>query len=504
MAKRKKRNAVTLVLLLLALAVLFGVYFWYTNKTKENEEQDATPAIDLVTIDTNQISSLHYIREDMDIVLVMQDDVWVSKEEPGRPIKQDNVEEILTAIADIKAERVISETAENLVDYGLDKPDSVLEVTLLDGSTITIKIGIELIHSLGYYGMVNDDGKVYQLPRVLGAALQHTNTEMTEVEDGPKVDAANITYISITNKNGTDYEIKKDTEKLYNNSGNNIYPWRLIKPYGEGYTADEAKIQEIQPYYTSIFFLECVDYKDDNLAKYGLDDPAAIVHVGHIATRTETLEKPELDPETNKLITEKTVSEPSEYKLYIGNKDEAGNYYVRLEGSKAVYTLSSTKVERMINVDVFNLINRYAVMPNIVDVDKIQAVVDGKTYDMEIKRRTEKDAEGKEKTVETFFFNGKEVEAKAFKSDLYQNMISAQYDAEIKKEINLDGVEPILSMNFHLFGEAEGTVSANFYPYDESFAIIQKPDGLTFFADKRRIDAIIEAITTFTGKKKEQ
>jgi hypothetical protein len=500
MAKRKKRNAITLVLLLLALAVLFGVYFWSTNYTKDKEEQEETPAIDLVKIDAAQISSIHYVRKDADIILVKQEDTWVSKEEPGRPINQDYVKAMLNAIKDVKAERAIAEKPENLADFGLEEPEALLEVTLKDGKTITIKTGIEVTNSQGYYGLVNDDGTVYQLPKELGLALQYDNTQMTAIAKSPDIDANNITHISITNKNGTDYEIKKDAEKLYNNSGNNIYPWRIIKPYGEGYTADEAKVKEIQPYYTNINFFKCVDYKGDNLSTYGLDAPAATIKVGYFVARTEKLDKPEMDPETKKLVTEKTVNDPHEYMLYIGNKDEEGNYYVRLEGSNSVYTLEGERVDKMLNINAFNLLNRYTLLPNIVDVDKIQAIVNGTTYNMEIKQRTEKDDKGKDTTVSTYYFNGKEAEDKAFKTNLYQVMISSQYDAEINEDINLEGVEPVLSMSFHLIGEGEGTVSAKFYPYNDSFSIIQRPDGLSFFADKRRIDAIVEAITSFTGK----
>ena len=89
----------------------------------------------------------------------------------------------------------------------------------------------------------------------------------------------------------------------------------------------------------------------------------------------------------------------------------------------------------MLDVDAFSLLDKYVLMPNIVDVDRIQAEVNGKTYDMEIKRTTEKDDEGKEKTVSTYFFNGKESEEKAFKAN-YQAMIAAQYDSVIKDEIS--------------------------------------------------------------------
>lgn len=503
MSKRKKKNVLTLVFLLIALAALCGVYFWYNERIKEKEEE--TSAISLTSIDTDSISSMHYVHDDADIVLVLKDDVWISEEEPERPIKQSNVTQILNAIKEIKADRVVTEKAESLAEYGLEEPESLLEVSLKDGSTVTIKVGKELINSEGYYGMVNNDGKVYQLSSDLGSALQFANTELTDIrdEDSPKIESDNITYISVQNKNGTDIELKKYADKVYDNAGNALNYWKILKPYGEGYAADDTKMSEVLSNYSKLSYLACVDYNCDDFAGYGLDDPAATIHVGYNVTRTKKLDKPEKDPDTDKLITEKTYYDPYEYTLYIGNKNDEGNYYVRMDGSKAVYTLYNGKVDEMLNVDAFNLLYVYALMPNIQEVDKIEAVVNGKSYNMEIKRRTEKNDEGKEETVATYYFNGKESEEKAFKTDLYMKMITSQYDAEIKEDVNLEGVEPILAMSFHVFGDGEGTYSAEFYPYNESFDIIKKPDGKTFFADKRRIDSIIEAITTFTGKAKE-
>lgn len=502
MSKRKRKNVITLGLLLVALAVLCGVYFWYSDRAKKKQEQEETPKIDLVDIDIEQISSMHYVKDDADIILVKQGDVWISQSEPGRPIKQSNVTNILNAIKSIKADRIVTENPDNLADFGLEKPEALLEVNLQDGSTVTIKVGIEVIHSQGYYGMVNNDGKVYQLSRDLGLAMRYNNTDMTELEDTPDIESANVTYIKVAYKNGTEYELKKYDEKIYSNAGNTLCPWKVLKPYGKEYGADAEKMQELQGFYAGISYLACVDYKAEDLAKYGLEDPEYVVHVGYNVARTEKLDKPEKDPATDQLITEKTYYDPHEYKLYIGNKNEDGNYYVIMEGSKAVHTMDDNRVDRMINIDPFSLLDAYVMMPNISEVDKIEVVTGGKNYNMEIKRSTEKDDKGEEKTVSSYFFNGEEVEEKPFKT-MYQVMISTQYDSEIKEEISLEGVEPVLSMSFHLFGDGEGTYSVDFYPYNDSFNIIKKPDGLTFFADKRRVDAVIESVTTFTGKTSE-
>jgi len=499
MSKRKKKNAATLILLLVALAALSGVYFWYSKKGDEKEE---AAKISLVEIDADAISSIHYLREDTDITFVKQDDKWISRDEPDRPIYQNYVNSIVNAIKSIQAERIVSENPERLADYGLDNPQTALEITLNDGKVIIIKLGSQIIDSKGYYGLVNDGNIVYQLPNSIGNVLKRSDVEFTDVEDTPDVESSNITYFKVALKNGTEYEFEKETELFFNNAGNTFDSWKILKPYGETYTADGTKIQEQLEYYTNLNFLSCVDYKGEDLSKYGLDEPYATVHVDYYETRTETLETPEKDPETGEEIKEKTVQEPREYTLFIGDKNEDGNYYVRLEGSKAVHVMDDEKIDNMINIKPFDLLHHFALMPNISQVDWIEAEVNGTLYRMEITHKTEKDDEGEEKTISTYYYNGREVEEKAFKK-LYQTMISSQYDAEVSEEVNLEGKEPVLSLSFHLFGEGEGTYSAKFYRYNDSFDIIEKPDGKVFFADKRDTDAIMNAISSFTGKTSE-
>lgn len=500
MAKRKKRNAITLVSLLLALAALIGVYYWYSNRPVKEDTQDIPTTIDLATIDTTQISTLHYVKGDANLTLVQQDDTWVSKDEPGRPINQDYVKAILNAINDIKADRKIMDNPENLADYGLAEPAASLEVTRKDGTTVTIKIGSKAGNSLGYYGMVNDDGTVYLLPIEMGTALQYDNIQMTAVEKAPAITAANITYIGITNRDGENYELKYDDSGVLDNTGNNLASWLILKPYGEGYTADSSKIEEIQPNYTTFNYIKCVDYTGKNLSLYGLDNPAATIDIGYFVPRTETLATPETDPQTGQEVTEKTINDPYEYKVYVGSKDEDGNYYVMVDGSSLVYTINAGTIDKMLTIDAFSLLNHFICIPNIINVDNVVFDIEGTKYTMDIKHTTQRNADGNDESVITGYYNGKEAELEAFKA-LYTTMVSARFDAEIKDEVKTDGVTPYLTMSFHIFGANEQTITASFLPYNDSFFIVKKSDGARFFADKRKIEDMAAAVSSFTGIK---
>jgi hypothetical protein len=499
MAKRKKRNAITLVSLLLALAALIGVYYWYSNKPASTENtEEATPTIALAKIDTTQISSLHYVKGDADLTLVLENNVWASKNEPGRPINQDYVKAILNAYNDINADRVINEKPENLADYGLAEPSASLEVTKSDGTVVSVKIGNVAGDSLGYYGLVNNDGIVYLLPIEMGTALQYTDAQMTAVIEAPEITAENIDYINIANRDGQNYELKLDDTGKLDNTGNNIYQWQILQPYGEGYTADTQKVSEIQSNYSSFKFIQCVDYSGQDLSKYGLDNPTATIDVGYFVPRTEPLPTPELGPTTGQQVTEKTIKDQFAYKIFVGNKDEAGDYYVQPDGTNAVYTIQASTIDKMLTMDNFSLMNKYILIPNIANVDQVSVDVNGTAYNMTIERTTQKNADGKDETVATYYFNGNKVDESAFKN-LYTAMVSPQYDAEIQEDVKTDGVTPYLTMSFHIFGDNERTISASYLPYNDSFFIVKKADGTRFLVDKRKIEDLGKLISSFTG-----
>jgi hypothetical protein len=493
MAKRKKKNAITLGFLALALIVLIGIYFWYDNyqKSKENTaDSDEEQTIDLAMVDTTQVDSIHYVKGDTDLTFILVNDVWVEQKDEERPINQEHITSILNAIKELKADRLIMESPEDLSDYGLEQPQAILTATMKDQSIVTVKIGDEATDSSGYYGLVNENSTVYLMPTELGAALQYNDLQMTALPETPSITAENITHIAIDNRTGEDYELLYSDEEKLDNTGSNMYAWQFIKPYGEGYTADSTKVSELQAKYTTFSYLTCVDYKGEDPGKYGLEDPASSLLVGYFVSRTEALPTPETDPDTGKEVTEKTYNDPYEYKIYIGNQDEEGNYYVRIEDSNAVYTMSSESVVSMLQIDAFSLLNPYILLPSLDNVDKVTVQVGDTTYHMGIDHKS---------TTSTYTFNGKDSDEDTFKT-LYQQLIGITYDSAIPSDISAGNETPYVTLTYHIFGDNERTISASFLPYDDNFYIVKKNNDTRFFADKRAVDDIAKALDSFTGK----
>ena len=498
MSGKRKRNSFTMVSLLMVLAVLIVVYYAYNKKGFPEETDDKNSSteenITVATIDTDKVNSVHYIGKDADIILTLEDNLWISEEEPGRPINQSYVENLVNLVKTINARRLVSEDGDNLSEYGLDNPRAYLKLTMEDQTSLTLKIGDKSTGISGNYGMVNEDNKVYLLNPTYGSGLEYSDIDFTAVESKPEINAENIEHIQVINRDEDDFELVMNNDNKYNHINSSISNWVIIKPYDGVYAADPSKVTDLQRDYSDFSFQACVDYSGDSFGQYGLDNPVASVYVRYLETHTEALDEPEIDPSTGEEIKEKVTYDNKEYKLYIGDKADESNYYVKREGSDYVYTMRATLVEKMINHSPFDLLSSFILIPNIDTVNSIDIGIDGRAYRMEIKRANTANEDGEEEVRVTYYINNKEVEEGRFKK-VYQDMIGAKYDAELKEDANLDdNLKPYLTISYNIEAEGNTTHQVSFLPYDESFYLVDTGNKLHFLADKRQIDNITQAV----------
>lgn len=489
MAKRKKKNAVTLISLLLVMVVLVGVYVWYGNREHKESTTEDEKSISLGSIDKDKVKEVHYVGTDYTMDFTLQDGIWESTEEPDRPIEQGNVLGIIATLSDISAKKVIAESLDDPARFGLDHPKPSIELTLEDGKKVTIKVGIAAPTEDGYYALINNDNKVYLVDSSYATGLTYTNVSMTRIQKAPDIDPASLNYIKVEKRDGQDVELMMNEKGAKDNSGFNTNRWQFIKPYKDGYTANDTEVDKIRQNYATFSFKGCADYKGDDLKKYGLDQPVATVSVGYyVNAQTPT----PTNGASGGIKSESMASK--RFKIFIGNKADDDNYYVRVDGIKSVYLLPSSNVESMMNVEAFSLINSYASMPNIKNVDQILINSNNKTYKIEIKTDHTKNSDDDNET-QTFLYQGKEVDGETVRA-LYRSLVSVMYEAPLKDKVDINKIKPKLTISFHM-PDNNATVSTSLLPYNDSFDIIDKGTGIYFLMDTRKVDLIEKAITDF-------
>ena len=482
MAKRRKKNQITLISLLVATVFLSVFYIWYINRDKlrnkgidDSTSSSDTDSLILATMDPDLIEEIHFRNENADMTFILEEDVWVLASDRQRPIKQNNVKGMVGLVDEVKANRLVSENPKDLEQYGLTDPYAVLVATQSDGKSLTISIGNQVTAGKGYYAQLEGDNSVYILPELFGTYLSYSDDYMTLVEHGPNIDATSIFHIEVLNEDGNDIEIIYDSDSKYHDAVTPIHAWAILKPYGQAYSADGSKISDLLSNYNNFRFLTCVEYDAKDYDKYGLMNPQATVAIEYYQQQDDNTE---------------TIG----FKLHIGDMDDKGDYYVRKDGDKAVYTMNSAAVERMLNVDSFSLLSPYINIYTISDVDKIVIETEGKTYTFEIKREIITNEDGEE-TKSTYYFNDQVTEEALFK-DLYKIIINAMYDVELDEEVSISELEPVLTMSFYIKGSSLPDTTS-YYPYGDSLYLVDSGYPIIFAADKRKIDKLIDAVSKF-------
>ena len=503
MTKRKKKNLITIISLLLVLILMLGFYIWYINKDKfdRNDTSGGSGVSDIAssniiaTMDSELINKIHFKNSNADMTLVREDDLWLLEANKDRPIKQNYLQNMINLVVEIKTDRIVNEKANDLGQYGLSSPYAYIEATQSDGKTIALSIGNKITGGQGYYAKLLGDDSVFIVSANYGTQLSYSDANMTQVEHGPNIVSENIYHLEVLQKERDDFELIYDPDSIYHMAGTPLLSWAVLKPYEEVYSADTTKVSELLANYGSFSFLNCVEYNVENFAVYGLEEPKASVYVGYYDQYEQELPEPATDSNTGTEINSKTITEEKSFKLYVGETDDKGDYYVRKDGDKAVYTMKATNVEKMLNIDTFSFLNTFVNIYNIDSLNKIEIDIKGKPYTMEIKRDTIINDAGEEEIASTYYYNGSIADEDVFK-DVYQAMISAKIDSQLNKEVSPGDSEPVLTLAYHIEGYEEPFTTV-YYSYDDSFYLIDKGYPIRFVADKRKIDIIIYAIEEF-------
>ncbi|HHT88839.1 MAG TPA: DUF4340 domain-containing protein, partial [Clostridiales bacterium] len=449
----------------------------------------------IAALDPDLIDTIYYKNENADITLVLEDDTWVYTEEKERPINKYYVSYLINIIDSIRAERVVNENPEDLSLYGLDSPKAIIKGSQPDGKTVALMIGEKTTAGDGHYVKLENDDTVYLVKRIPETHLSFSLTDMTDIEHGPSIETNNIYHIEIIQSDKEDFELIYDVDSKYHIAATPYLSWAILKPYETAYAADSTKVSEFLTKYSSFNFSVCIDYNAEDFAQYGLEDPKASIFIEYYEKRNEKLDEPEIDPDTGEEITSRTVKDEKSFRLYIGERNEDGDYYVRKEGDNAVYIMKASNLDSKLEADAFDMLSKFVNIYNIETINNIDIDINGVLYNMKIERDKIINDEGEEEIKKTYYYNWSVADEEVFK-DVYQVMISALIDTQLDEVVSVSGKEPVLTLTYYVEGYDE-PFKTSYYPYDESFYLIDNGTPVRFVADKRKIDAIIKAVQEF-------
>ncbi|MET0283062.1 MAG: DUF4340 domain-containing protein [Polyangiales bacterium] len=169
-------------------------------------------------------------------------------------------------------------TVEDNGQFGLDKPRFRVRY-VVGGATHVLAVGNEDVHGEGLYVRVDDDPKVFVVPRMLLEVIDHDPGYYRDKTLFPELTVAWANVLSVRNGSLVREFHKQDKR------------WWLEQPSDKRY-ADEKKIDTILQALSSLRASREVEPKDEAAAKQALMQPTLVVDVSVVPDEAREDKKP--------------------------------------------------------------------------------------------------------------------------------------------------------------------------------------------------------------------
>lgn len=319
------------------LICLAGVYFLLGRYNEQNEEAaaDAASGETILEIDTENLVSASFSIDGTKQTFVKDGDEWILEGDDTFPVDSSALLSCLSGLTPLKAQRTLTDVSD-LSEYGLDEPQNTVTLTDAEGSQTVITFGDANANTTDDYLMLDEDtATVYTVESSFLDSLSKNLYDYALSDDLPQLQTDEITGIQVS---GTDSDYE-----LANTDGT----WMVADDQGVTENADEDQVTTLLSHLSSLYYSDYLEHNCTDLSPYGLDDPAA-----RITIFWEEEDSSSGDVESS---SEAEASARSSVTFSIGTTDASGNYYVQMDGSTQVHTLSSTVVEALLETSADEL-----------------------------------------------------------------------------------------------------------------------------------------------------
>ena len=472
-----KKKTVKLVSAVVTLGVACGAYvgvnsYVSSQEAKEAEEEDKS--VDLVKLKADDVTAVSFKADDADVEFDKKDDTWTEKSDADFPVNQDTVDNAVKGVASLTADQEISDV-EDLSQYDLDDPQNTITLTTADGDT-TLQVGMESSNNQYYVKKADDDKNVFLVSSTSLEPFMGGLYDFAESGTFPSVTSATITDVKVDKEDG--YELTQDADNLF---------WN-VSDGKDTEKADTTKAGTVTSAIGSLAYDKFVDYNCTDDAKYGFDDPYAVVTVKYseeeaVESDEDTEDTDSSEDEQDTQTVEKTLT------IYVG--DETGDdRYVKVDDSKEVYTItkdSLTDILDSTDADFYSLSVNYV---SVNDLDTLEVKSDDGDHTVDVVRETVKaedeeesdtdadstdssedssadadSSDATETTTTSYELDGEDMDETAF-TTFYNKLINITAQERLTEKYTPEGDAAYT----FIFKDTDGNeTTAEYYEYDTNF-----------------------------------
>jgi hypothetical protein len=150
-----------LLIAVVLLAVLGGVTWWSNKKEADKAKTPTDTSVKLLSIPDDQFQEIKITKVTGELLnLKRENGKWRMTAPQALPADQDAAGSMVSALANLNADKVVEEKAADLKAYGLDRPTLDVQIVRKDGKTDHLLIGDDTLNGSGAYAKLANDAKV--------------------------------------------------------------------------------------------------------------------------------------------------------------------------------------------------------------------------------------------------------------------------------------------------------------------------------------------------------
>ncbi len=459
-----KKKRVALIGLILFFVVLFWIYISLKGKEQSSEDIESEAENEKIEYilnwdeeKTQKISV--FDKNGKKLNFFKENENWKLEKYEEKSLIKEEITSMIGYASAIESKRKI-EHVEDLSEYGLDKPLNVIEREMEDGTIESFTIGMHSDATGCTYIYLNDEKDVvYAVSKNMGNLYKCDILDFIEHESYPTFFSDNVQKVEVKKADSCFslmYDFSAATCWIVEDD---VYGKKL----GDKYAGDN-----LSSMVSVISYSEFYDYDCQDFSQYGLDEPQMEICVTyHETVDNETMERA--------------------FIIYVGDYDEDGNYYVRMNDSKEVHGIAKTHIEKLLGETVVDYWALNMSEVSLEDLDYLQVKYDGKSYNLKKVVKNIETTESENEIITTYYVDDKEVN-----EDLFENFYRSAIGIECQeRKIKLEPEkEAELILIFHSVEGEKITVS--YSPWDENFYAVINNDTDFGMVNKMKIKDLVE------------
>lgn len=527
MSKGKRLLALCLMLVLLSSgSALLSHYSESQTAARQETEEEAATVAALEDVEWLDVTFLGERTS-----LLRADSRWVDAEDPAFPLDASYAEEMAGALSNMQSERSV--TGE-LSEYGLDDPQCTVTARDAQGTELTLQIGDKNKTTGLYYVRVEGLDEIYTVSSSAVMPFLTARYDRIEAEEFPEIAADSVERVTVAadGRTRTLLHLPQGSPTAYTSA----YTWFEQTLDGLAPVSAQAAENAVEEA-LGVVCLGTVRYDaaHEDLARFGLDDPAATLEVTYTQSMRTALDAQErlqvraLTELTNLqkygLLDDWRVEEtPAEtagrvarwqaaeedgaerdydvthvkrLTVWVSAPDADGNSYLRHSGSRRIFSVSSSYAQALAELLPEDLRDDSVCLVEAERVNRLTVSSGGVTKVIDVDRSPVRDEEGILKKNTAYRLGAEEIESAQFSGFINRlNLLQAEAYTD-----SSDIGSVFMTVIFDQSSARYPSLTLTLYTYDSSFYRASFAGREDMLVNRRDVEALTELFEAIGASK---